>query len=81
MGNDIDPSTDPIWETAMSWVVRQHERETFDASAQDELDHWLQADPAHRQAYDKASCLWHLAGFVPPASDIEIPGTDSGDGK
>jgi transmembrane sensor len=76
MGNDTNPSSDLVWEAAMSWVAREHERETFDASARDELARWLQADPAHRRAYDQACRLWHLAGFVPPATDIEVPGDE-----
>jgi transmembrane sensor len=74
MGNDLNSPSDPVWDAAWSWVTRQHERETFDESAQMELARWLQAEPSHRQAYDKASRLWLLAGLVPPASDIDMPG-------
>lgn len=74
MGNDANPKADPVWEAAWAWVMRQHERESFDASAQAELARWLQAHPSHRQAYDQASRLWLLTGLVPPANDINIPG-------
>lgn len=79
MGNEPDSKPDPAWDRAWSWVLRQHERETFDATAQAELAQWLQADPAHRQAYDKASRLWLLAGFVPPVNDIDMPEGPSAD--
>lgn len=72
MGSDTNHS-DPVWDLACSWVLRQHEGETFDAAAQAELVQWLEADPAHRKAYDEVSRLWLLAGFVPPVNDIDHP--------
>lgn len=79
MGSESNPKPDPVWETAWSWVMRQHERDAFDASAQAALAHWLQADLSHRQAYDKASRLWLMAGLVPPANDLDIPGPTPAD--
>lgn len=81
MGEDMNPKQDPVWDTAWSWVTRQHERETFDETARAEMARWLAADAAHRLAYDKAGRLWLLAGLVPPANDIEIPGCTEPDGE
>lgn len=81
MGDDINPKQDPTWDAAWSWVLRQHERENFDANAQAELAQWLAADAAHRQAYDKAGRLWLMVGLVPPANDIDIPGATAPEGK
>ena len=80
MRDDVIPNQDPVWDIAWSWVLRQHERESFDANAEAELAQWLAADAAHRQAYDKAGRLWSMAGLVPPVSDIDIPGSAERDG-
>jgi transmembrane sensor len=73
---------DPVWSAAWSWVIRQHAPEGFDAGAAAELARWLEADPLHRKAYDKAGRLWLLTGLVPPRNDIEIPGaTDDDHGR
>ncbi|OFA06701.1 FecR/PupR family sigma factor regulator [Duganella sp. HH101] len=66
------PAPDPIWDLAWSWVMRQHERDTFTDSAEAQLKQWLAADPAHRLAYDRAGRLWLAAGLVPPVNDIDI---------
>ncbi|WP_454694297.1 FecR/PupR family sigma factor regulator [Achromobacter aegrifaciens] len=70
----MNSKQDPVWDIAWSWVLRQHERESFDASAEAELAQWLAVDAAHRQAYDKAGRLWLMAGLVPPANDIDVLG-------
>ncbi|ADP15911.1 hypothetical protein AXYL_02591 [Achromobacter xylosoxidans A8] len=80
MRDNVNPNQDPIWDIAWSWVLRQHERESFDANAEAELAQWLAADAAHRQAYDKAGRLWLMVGLVPPVSDIDIPGSAERDG-
>ncbi|MCK6392701.1 FecR/PupR family sigma factor regulator [Diaphorobacter sp. HDW4A] len=81
MGEEVNPKQDPVWDFAWSWVMRQHEHQGLDAAAEVELAHWLAADPAHRQAYDKAGRLWLMAGLVPPANDIDIPGCTKPDGE
>lgn len=58
---------DPVWNAAWAWAQREHDRDTFDDNARQEMTAWLLADPAHRRAYDKAARLWLLAGLVPPA--------------
>lgn len=70
-----DVSQDPIWDIAWAWVQLQYSREaTFDAEAQQKLVEWLAIDVAHRKSYDKACRLWLIAGLVPPANEIPIPG-------
>jgi ferric-dicitrate binding protein FerR (iron transport regulator) len=54
---------DPVWQAAWSWVQREHEK-AMDAFARVQLDDWLQADAAHRRAYEEACSLWLLAGLV-----------------
>lgn len=81
MGDDMNPKQDPVWDIAWSWVLRQHERKSVDASAEAELAQWLAADVAHRQAYDKAGRLWLMVGLVPPANDINVPGDTELDGE
>jgi len=73
MTDQTSPCQDPIWEEAWVWVQRQHETGFDDASFNAQLNQWLQADPAHRKAYDKAARIWSVAGLVPPAHDIPIP--------
>ncbi|MEN5066938.1 FecR/PupR family sigma factor regulator [Achromobacter aegrifaciens] len=81
MGDDINSKQDTVWDVAWSWVLRQHEHDSFDATDEAELVQWLAADAAHRQAYDKAGRLWLMAGLVPSANDIDIPGAEDLGGK
>lgn len=67
--------SDPISEAAWAWVVRHHEEKYADDATSAALARWLAADPRHREAYDRAIELWNIAGLVPPASDVEIPGS------
>lgn len=60
---------DPVWDTAWAWVVREHERSSFDAAAREQLAAWLAADARHRKQYDKACRLWLLSGLIPPSFD------------
>jgi len=81
MRDDMNPKQDPVWDIAWSWVLRQHERESFDANAEAELAQWLAADGVHRLAYDKAGRLWLMVGLVPPANDIDVPGSTERDAQ
>ncbi len=58
----------------MDWVLRLHESELetgAPVAPPAELAAWLQADPAHRAAFDEASRVWLLTGMVPPAPAAE----------
>lgn len=58
---------DPVWQTALGWVMRAHEQ-PLDEATSAELRAWLDADPAHREAHRQASYLWQITGCVPPSS-------------
>lgn len=74
-----DEERDPLWQTAWSWIQREHERVDFDDNAKAELMAWLLADPAHRTTYDKACRLWMLVGMVPPVNDLQADDKDVSD--
>jgi ferric-dicitrate binding protein FerR (iron transport regulator) len=61
---------DLIWQTAVDWVIREHEA-PFDTATRQALVTWLKGDPARRRAYEEASDLWLLTGLVPPAVNNE----------
>ncbi|MBG7618034.1 DUF4880 domain-containing protein [Herbaspirillum sp. AP02] len=58
-------STSTAWQTAVSWVMREHELEDLDDTQRQALQQWLQADPAHLAAYREACSLWLALGFIP----------------
>ncbi|MDC6169385.1 FecR/PupR family sigma factor regulator [Paucibacter sp. XJ19-41] len=58
---------DPIWQAALGWVMREHEKALNDAELI-ELKAWLMMDAAHRSAYRQAQHLWSITGMVPPSS-------------
>ena len=72
-----DRHQDPIWQTAWTWVRRQHARGGLDDQARTELAQWLAADPSHAKTLDEAGRLWLLVGMLPPANDIPIPDADN----
>lgn len=74
-----EPVDDPVWEMAWSWLMRQHERATFDAAAHEDLTQWLASSAEHRRVYAQANHLWLLSGLVPPANDIDPPLSDGPD--
>lgn len=57
-----------LWQAAVDWVLRAHER-PLDAQTAAALTAWLEQDPGHRQAYQEAVRVWRLTGLVPPARD------------
>ena len=73
MGHSASNQQDPIWDAAWAWVVRHHEERYAVEATTDALAQWLVADPRHREAYEKASRLWLMAGLVPPTTDVDIP--------
>ncbi len=61
---------DLVWKTAVEWVIRG--RGSPDPADLEELIAWLNQDSSHRVAYEEASRLWLLTGFLPsptPPSD------------
>lgn len=61
---------DIVWQTAVDWIMRQHEM-PLDAAAEKELIDWLKKNPANRAAYAEASHLWQLTGLVPRSDEPE----------
>lgn len=68
VGEDAQDSSkdDAVWHVALDWVMRQHEQ-SLDADGLALLRAWLDADPAHHQAYEQAQQVWRLTGPLPPA--------------
>lgn len=60
-------AADVHWQTAVDWVLRQHQGQ-LDPAQQGELRAWLQADPEHQRAYDEAQRTWLITGLVPPSA-------------
>lgn len=55
---------DPIWQTAVDWVLRTHERSLYENAAA-ALAAWLDHDSMHRATYEEAARVWLLTGLVP----------------
>lgn len=76
MSQKLHPHQDPVWSATWAWIMRQHESGGLDEAARFEFEQWLEADPAHREVYGKASQLWSLAGLIPPVNAIDSPIND-----
>jgi transmembrane sensor len=67
--NDVDtmsePEANPIRMQGLAWFVVMNDSEV---SAKDRLafDNWLDADPAHQEAYERAQALWQRFDVVIP---------------
>jgi ferric-dicitrate binding protein FerR (iron transport regulator) len=59
---------DPVWQAALDWVLCA-QRQPLDAATAASLSTWLAQDPAHGQAYEKASRVWLLTGLIPPSQN------------
>ncbi len=67
---------DALWNTALDWVMREHE-EPLDDKTHTALCCWLAEAPEHRQAYEQARTVWLMTGLVPTVD--EQTETSSGD--
>lgn len=56
---------DPHLETAMDWLLRL---QSADAEERRRFDLWLEADPAHRVAWERARGTWALIGKTRPVT-------------
>lgn len=70
-GND-SARDDSVWNTAWSWVVREHEQPLDDA-ARTELVAWLKANPNHLASYEEASRIWLASALVPGPGESPDP--------
>lgn len=67
-----DATAERIRQQAADWAVRQH-MECLDAQQLDELDRWLEADPAHGDALADALMLWEVADSLRAAPLFATP--------
>lgn len=63
-----DGSNDVAWQTALDWLMRQHEGD-LDEAERESLRAWLMASPENRAAFREAERLWSLTGLIPPADE------------
>ena len=57
MTDTFDPASRKIHDQAAQWLARRHSG-AWKRRDQADLDRWLNANPAHRHAYQQASRLW-----------------------
>ena len=61
-----DETADPVWDEAVTWLLRQ-QAAPDDAAVAAGLAQWIAASEAHARAYERAARVWRLAGELPPA--------------
>lgn len=66
---EVVADADPIRTQAAAWFARQHADEL---SEQEEAEHqiWLDADPAHRLAYERVERMWTMLSDFSAAPEI-----------
>ena len=64
-----DTTPETVERTAARWFARRRSGEMTEAEAP-ELQAWLDADPAHRAAYDVVSRAWVRAGLMRSAPEV-----------
>lgn len=67
-----EATAERIRQQAADWAVRQH-MERLDTQQLDELEHWLQADPAHADALADAQMLWEVCESLRDAALFATP--------
>src|SRR5262245_22609265 len=55
-------------ETAAYWLLRANDK--MEEGERAKMNAWLDADPGHRAAFERARTVWHLAGRV--TADDEV---------
>ncbi|MHC8286124.1 FecR family protein [Pseudomonas sp. XS1P51] len=65
---------DPVWETALDWLLRVQEN-PHDSALQQGLQTWLEGSPDRLRAYRKAEKVWRLSGQLMdhPTFDCPLP--------
>ncbi|MDQ7727812.1 DUF4880 domain-containing protein [Halomonas sp. SpR8] len=61
---DNNSGDDSVWQTALDWLMREHEKTLSDAD-RDAFHAWLAASSQHRQVFHEAEQLWLLTGLIP----------------
>lgn len=67
-----DATAERIRQQAADWAVRQH-LEHLDAQQLDDLDRWVEADPAHADALADALMLWDISDSLRDAPLFAAP--------
>jgi transmembrane sensor len=73
-----DETTDPVWDEAVTWLLRR-QAAPDDAAVAAGLAQWIAASEAHARAYERAERVWQLAGELPPAHADRWAGTARGE--
>ncbi|MFJ5535660.1 FecR/PupR family sigma factor regulator [Vreelandella titanicae] len=65
---DNDSGDDAVWQTALDWLMREHEKTLSDAD-REALHAWLAASSQHRRVFREAEQLWLLTGMIPRSDE------------
>ncbi|MEL7893784.1 FecR/PupR family sigma factor regulator [Vreelandella neptunia] len=65
---DNDSGDDAVWQTALDWLMREHE-ETLSDADREALHAWLAASPQHRRVFRESEQLWLLTGMIPSGDE------------
>lgn len=65
---DNDSGDDAVWQTALDWLMREHE-ETLSDADREALHAWLSASSQHRRVFREAEQLWLLTGMIPRSDE------------
>lgn len=68
---DKDPASH-LRDTALHWLMRVQQAPD-DVAVHSALQQWLEADPAHAAAYQKAQRVWQLTGQLLPSTTAQWP--------
>jgi len=64
-----DPSNDRISDEAANWCMRVNEPD-FTEQERDQLNRWLNSDPAHQREYDAMLEIWTISEFLPTNTPV-----------
>lgn len=59
--------SDPVMDQALTWLI---ELETATYEQHEAFNAWIEADPAHRDAFDKAEAIWNSSSVRDAASSL-----------
>lgn len=59
--------SDPVMDQALTWLI---ELETATFERHEAFKAWIEADPAHRDAFDRAEAIWNSSSVRDAASSL-----------
>lgn len=59
--------SDPLMDQALTWLI---ELETATNEQHQAFNVWIEADPAHRDAFNKAEAIWNSSSVRDAASSL-----------